>query len=168
MKNRIEEMLQEYIVGKISTERLAEKLGVNYYVLHSALRQGCQLFEPDSSASMDRLLTYEEEKEISDKVEHEYKKEKNYLGLNWSYSDMDRVELRERILSTKLKAQLAKDLAQEQARVKMILDEIRSVGQDVDIAGKGTAGKVYETIWSITESRLKRLELSLKHLELGR
>lgn len=44
-KPDIEGILQKYSDGKISTERLAEKLGVNYYVLHNALRQGHQLFE---------------------------------------------------------------------------------------------------------------------------
>ena len=42
----IEEALEKYDKGEISTERLAEELGVNYFVLHGALRRGCQLFEP--------------------------------------------------------------------------------------------------------------------------
>ena len=36
----LEEKLQDYADGKISTERLAEELGVNFFVLHSALMIG--------------------------------------------------------------------------------------------------------------------------------
>ena len=50
-----EEALQNYVDGKISTERLAEEMGVNYYVLHNAFRRGSQLFEPKPDSS--RLLT---------------------------------------------------------------------------------------------------------------
>jgi len=56
--NRIEESLQKYIDREISTERLAEELGVNFYVLASALRRGCQLFKPQPD---DSLLTDEDE-----------------------------------------------------------------------------------------------------------
>ena len=42
----IEGALEKYDKGEISTERLAEELGVNYFVLHGALRRGCQLFKP--------------------------------------------------------------------------------------------------------------------------
>lgn len=41
----IEQVLQDYADSKISTERLSELLGVNYYILHEALRKGSQLFD---------------------------------------------------------------------------------------------------------------------------
>lgn len=54
----IEASLEEYGDGTISTEKLAEKLGVNYHVLHGAFRRGCELFEPKADES--RLLIREE------------------------------------------------------------------------------------------------------------
>jgi hypothetical protein len=52
--SKIEEALKRYSNGEISVERLAELLDVNFYIVHNALRKGCQPVVP---TSMGRLLT---------------------------------------------------------------------------------------------------------------
>jgi len=75
--DKTEEVLQWYADGKVSTERLAELLGVNYYVLHNALRKGVELFEPHGEA-MEVELAWRRGEETPDNVKLEPKPDRRY------------------------------------------------------------------------------------------